>query len=84
MRLALYYTEKSCSEVFVKDSVDDGVQCRVDVAQPFYCVGDFYAGDGALWTEGKDNVHEEEWKPADDEGTHNDGESTHQTALLGQ
>ena len=58
---------ESCAELFVEDGVDDGVGHRVDVAEP--------RGDGEenfrKWCERCDDVHCEEWRPTEQEDTHN-------------
>lgn len=63
---------KSLPEVHVKDGVNDGVQRGVEVAEPGYKVDDFVTGFLAGWAEWNDDVHEKEWKPADDKHAHND------------
>jgi len=73
------------AKVDVEDRVDDGVECRVDVAQPddpihYAIVG----GRGAAVAERKYDVHEEERQPTDDERAHDDDHSARGAALLRQ
>lgn len=56
-------------ELSVEDSVDDGVQSTVDVAQPRDNAGDF-SGDVAGCTYGSCDVDHKEGRPAEEENTY--------------
>jgi len=73
------------AKVDVKNGVNDRIECRVDVAEPHDRVDDAKVGGGrTIAAERKDDVHEEEREPADDERSHDDGHRARRTALLRQ
>ena len=61
---------KSPSEVQIKYRVDDGVDGRVDVAEPCDRLGHLWM-QTARRTERHDHVHQEEWKPQTNTFNHN-------------
>lgn len=64
-------------EVDVEDGVNNGIECRVDVAQPDNEVNGTGAGVlFAVFAKGEDDVHEKEGQPTGDERPHNDGHSS--------
>jgi len=73
------------AEVYVEDGVDDGIERGVDVAEPDDAVDDVMVRClGALSAEWKDDVHEEERQPTDDERSHDDSHRARGTTLLCQ
>ena len=71
-----------CSaKVPVEDGVDDGVERRVHVAQPEGQL-EGPARDGAGGAQGTQDVHDEEGKPACDEGTHDQTQDQRRPLLL--
>lgn len=72
---------KGATEVFIEDSIDDGIESRVHVAEP-ECEGERHLRNLEIREYGLNNVEKEEWQPASNEAAHDEAQNECGTLFL--